>query len=122
MNKKRVVIVIAGFAAALLTMFIIFGFCLSDGNISGFNGMTGAVRLAFSKESGVKLTQEPLQFLIRRDNKEEKELHDFLEGYTDSYKSDPDTWNGTAVIDGENYAYSCRAFTKVYMIIMFTKI
>ena len=111
--------VIIGVTAAVVAMFFILAMSLSDENLSGVTGTVGIVRLVFSDEEGVCLTDEPLQYIIR--GEDTQRLIEFLKAETDNYYI-MDSYSGEATIKGVYYKYSIRSFTNMFLIVTFTKI
>ena len=120
MNKKRLIYVILGVIAAILAMVILLSLSLSDKNINGITGVLGAARLVFNDENGVKLTNEPLQYMIKGGNEDENaNLEALLDSITESYNM-RSFFAGRVEINGLTYTYSCRSFTNMFWIVTFT--
>ena len=123
MNKKRFRNVVLGITGAVLAMFLILSLSLSDSNINGLRGTLGIVRLVFSDSSGVKLTDNPRQYLVQRNLRDSNinVFARFLDEHTDYFSLDPD-YTGEATINGTRYRFGYRSFTNMYWIITFTEI
>jgi len=119
MNKKRLLIVALGIIAAILAMFLILSLSLSDSDVNGLTGTLGIFKLSFSNETGVKITNDPLQYMIRSGSSGKNSLELFLMDITDGNYGIDSFYTGTAVIEEIPYKYRCRSFTNMYWIVTF---
>ncbi|MCL2388382.1 MAG: hypothetical protein FWC89_12685 [Defluviitaleaceae bacterium] len=63
-DKSRKIRITVAILGLLILIIYFFYTSLSDPNINGFVGVAGIVRLNFTSDSHVRLTNEPLQILI----------------------------------------------------------
>ena len=94
------------------------GIYLSDEHLSGFAGMWGFLQLN-SEKIVVQLTQYPLQYICRKDDFDNNRAMDTIcERHSNSIEENF-YYQGTASIDGIEYAWTYRAFTSDYGVIRF---
>ena len=116
---KRISIAVLCVVIVPVLLFSAYCIYLSDGGINGFVGMAGIIRLNMREDSYTKLTDEPIQVLIRR-GENDNQLEVFLTQYFDSV--DNFYYHGSGELDGIKYKYETRAFTGNYDIITITEL
>ena len=118
MIRKRIIILSISIFILFALVFSASSLMLSDSNINGFVGVWGIVRLNAGAKPYVKLTDEPLQYIVRNSEFEET----FPESYFEKWETDGLIYGGKGIKDGHEYSYRRRAFSSKYCIVTIEKI
>lgn len=119
MSKKKLLVLVFSALFIFAILFCRASLSLSDHDINGVDGTFGIVRLTFSSNNNVKISDNSTQYLITHysdTQKDDENIFNFIRKYADSFDGTyPNA--GKFIKDGKEYSFGRRAFTHYFWIV-----